>query len=50
MQVYLDGSQRKTIFAAFSRARRSAGIEDFRWHDFRHTAASRIVQAGGTLL
>ena len=45
-----DGSQRMGVRDAFEKARERAGLEDFRWHDFRHTAASRIVQAGGTLL
>lgn len=44
-----DGSPRKNIRTAFERARKRAGLEDVRFHDLRHTAASRIVMGGGTL-
>ncbi len=30
----------------FCRAMQKAGIKDFRWHDFRHTFATRLAQAG----
>jgi len=31
---------------AFNRARERAGLADLRFHDLRHTFASRLVQAG----
>lgn len=35
--------------AAFQKAVREAGVEPFRWHDWRHTGASWAVQNGVTL-
>jgi len=34
---------------AWRKALKRTGIEDFRWHDFRHTWASWHVQAGTPL-
>ncbi|SKC76198.1 tyrosine-type recombinase/integrase [Krasilnikoviella flava] len=39
-------SQRTQMFA---RARRAAGRDDLRWHDLRHTGATRAAEAGATL-
>ncbi|MEL7977390.1 site-specific integrase [Isoptericola sp. F-RaC21] len=40
------GGQRTKMFG---RARRAAGRDDLRWHDLRHTGATRAAEAGATL-
>lgn len=34
---------------AFTSARKTAGLDDVRFHDLRHTAATRFIQAGMSL-
>ncbi len=41
-----DGSALRSIRTAWEKAIRRSGIRDFRFHDLRHTFASRLVMAG----
>jgi integrase len=45
-----SGSHLTEIPHSWERFLRNAQISDFRWHDFRHTFASRLVMAGANLL
>jgi len=44
------GEPLKSVRKPFEKALRSAGINDFRFHDLRHTFASHYVMNGGDLL
>ena len=37
------------VRGSFERACKRAGINDFRWHDLRHTSISYVLMSGGTL-
>ena len=41
-----QGTAYRSFRTAFERAVRKAGIQDFTFHDLRHTFASRLVMAG----
>lgn len=45
-----DGRRYKNVYRSFKTACRQVGIKDFRFHDMRHTFASRLVMAGVDIL
>jgi integrase len=46
---HLDGSKMKEFKSAWKSACSSLGLDDFHFHDNRHTYCSNIIMAGGTL-
>lgn len=44
-----EGEKIVTAKTAWTGARRRADVVDLRWHDLRHTAASRMVAAGADI-
>ena len=50
--VFIDsnGDQIKSIRSAFVTATKRAGLEGLRFHDLRHTAATRMVESGANIV
>ncbi len=44
-----DGTPLKGIKSAWTSTRKAAGLEDFHFHDLRHTFCSSIIMAGGDI-
>ena len=42
--------RKNTLEARWRKVRSAARLEDFRWHDLRHSCASFLAQSGATLL
>ena len=50
MFTHTDGARLQDVKTSFASARKKAGIEDFRIHDLRHTAAAWLVTSGVPLV
>lgn len=45
-EFYFDGFQHRSVGAAWAKACKLLGIENLRWHDLRHEAATRLFEQG----
>ncbi len=52
LYVFTDdvGNPIKSIRSAFGSAIKKAGVSDLKFHDLRHTAATRMVEAGANIV